>query len=319
MPSSLRKRQLDIEQPADQENISPQTKAPKLNNSSDIRSFLSGQEANNISSDGVRAPKRKTASSRSTIKPSKNTMKATPVSTLKQAQKLYNDTLALVSKKYKALEKGYKINPTIWSGVTSDNVAKAMAKFLPTVEKLLDMEHNEGPKLAFDLLMWIADHAHADHEFSWKMSGWGQTEKPYKDMDQVMLRIIDARLQREGAIASGSSLLNSSPSLSSPVRVPFGANDDASDSDAEVKEFLSRLKGNWPNNKQQRKAFDLLRSERLKGGANKRRLRREKEERWAPLALKDLRHKRKVHMEPYGIGEHFFRESIKRLTVLASA
>lgn len=278
----------------DKENR-PKPRAAKRAKQSDIGAHLSSKPAN-ASNKQATKPK---ASSEKEV-PAEKTPKSSKkeADDIKAAQKKYETTIKLVDKTYNSILKQMKPNPKRSGGATSDDFSEAMAELLPRVEGLLA----RSPKHAFDLLMYLGDHAYGDVEFDFAASGYGDTEKHFHEMDKMLLRVIDRRLEacrgkcnEDGEEATAA---------------------DADDSSGgELAVFMKQLGGKQRPNKREAKEIDRLRRLDLKNKLEKARLRREKASDWVSNALHDLV-KTRDFVEEYGIGEHYFPQSIAKLEEL---
>lgn len=76
--------------------------------------------------------------------------------------------------------------------ITTDTYADDVVANLPVVNKLIDMG-DEGCAYAFNLMMSIADHSHTDLDTTFKMSGYGESEGPFKGMAECLLGLIESR------------------------------------------------------------------------------------------------------------------------------
>jgi hypothetical protein len=110
----------------------------------------------------------------------------------KAAEQLYKKIIADVDKKVSGLDARVKKMGPNSMAITSDNYAESMVKFVKDVRKLMELGQ-EGAKFAFNLLLYIGPHAHGDLEASFKMSGYGGTEGPFAELDEVMLEVIALR------------------------------------------------------------------------------------------------------------------------------
>ena len=180
------------------------------------------------------------------------------------------------------------------SGVTADDFSKAMAKFLPNVETLLA----DSPKHAFNLLMDLGYHAYGDLDYCVRSSGYGDTEEPYKEMDEMMLKVIEKRVEAR----SGEGKEDEEEVAATE------ANDS---SEGELAAYMNELGGKRPN-KSERNKIDKWRRVDFKAKVERARLRRETAKDWELNALRDLV-KTREYIGKYGIGEHYFRQSIARL------
>lgn len=177
-----------------------------------------------------------------------------------------------------------------------------MLQFLPDVESLEAMSP-PALKHAFDLLVYLGEHGHADLDFSVKMCGWGGAADAYEKLDAAMVRVIDARVQAEGT---------------APAPSPEGEGEEGEKeedtSDHELGAFMQLLGEKQPN-KNERTRINKLRKEQFKRKVETKRLRREKARDWVANALPDLVAKRD-YLEKYGIGEKYFTQSIAKLQKL---
>ncbi|KAK5655517.1 hypothetical protein OQA88_5788 [Cercophora sp. LCS_1] len=164
--------------------------------------------------------------------------------------------------------------------------AKTIAKEHPTVRVL----STESPMLAPDLMMFMADHCYGDLDFCFKNSGWGDTDGPFEAMDKVMLELLE--LPKD-----------TPPSLSGDYVIGPSKGDFGTEYDAEEKALRRLKKGKRPN-KQERGCWHARREKVVA-----------EERDWAGNALNDLAETRQG-IEGYGIGEQFFRKSIKALAAL---
>jgi hypothetical protein len=172
--------------------------------------------------------------------------------------------------------------------ITSDTYAEAMVNFAKDVRKLMALD----ARFAFNLLLYIGPHAHGDLEASFGMSGYGGTEGPFEELDEVMLEVIALR----DDIPSSSNDHVSLPE----VRHRWTRDD------AEVGEF----KTGRPN-KQQRGQIERQKAEWIKERNIEARARREKVEDWISNAIEELKGEQAA-ISPYGL-EGYFKKSISRL------
>ncbi|THX73573.1 hypothetical protein D6D04_08461 [Aureobasidium pullulans] len=113
-----------------------------------------------------------------------------------ESERLYKDSIKAIEKGIQALDKRVKglkwpdMNDCILT-LTIDNYAAAVTEHLPNVLKLKGMDN--GTTLAFDLTMAIADISYTDLEKTAKMSGWGDAEASYEELDGVLLSLIPGR------------------------------------------------------------------------------------------------------------------------------
>jgi hypothetical protein len=169
-----------------------------------------------------------------------------------------------------------------------------MAKFIPQVKQLQETSVSD----AFNLLMYLGDHAYGDVGWCFKASGFGETDIPFKEMDDCMVELI--RLRSEGEEEEGVSSSGFELKLSTD---DFGGKGDA------TKDLLG---GKERPNKQERGWLVRARIDDLKAMFVTRRARRETTDDWAGNALNDLAETRR-RIEMYGIGEHFSDSSIGHL------
>lgn len=169
-----------------------------------------------------------------------------------------------------------------------------MAKFLPEVKKLQETSLSD----AFNLLMYLGDHAYGDIGFCFKASGFGETEKPFQEMDKYMVELIKLRVEQHPVAGEGFEL--------KPSDGDFG------DEEKVARECF----GNKQRpNKQERGWVEKGRKADLKAMFVTRQARRETTEDWAGNALNDLVETRK-RIDAYGIGEHFFNKAAGELAGL---
>lgn len=175
--------------------------------------------------------------------------------------------------------------------ITSDTYAETMVKFSKDVEKLMVL----SPRLAFNLLH-IGPHLHGDLEASIKMCGFGGTEEPFAEMDELMLEVI---VLREDVPTGESSKDKELPEVGHRWTYK----------DADVGEF----KMGRPN-KQQRGQIERQRAAWIKKRNVAARQRREKVEDWVGNAVEKLKGEQDA-IKDYGL-EGYFKKSIVRLEEL---
>ncbi|THW73646.1 hypothetical protein D6D19_05480 [Aureobasidium pullulans] len=111
-------------------------------------------------------------------------------------ERLYENSIRAIEKGCQALDKRVKslkwpdMNDCILA-LAIDAYAAAATENLPNVFKLEGMDN--GFTLAFGLTMAIADISYTDLEKTAKMSGWGDAEASYEDLDGVLLGLIPGR------------------------------------------------------------------------------------------------------------------------------
>ncbi|KAI0833966.1 hypothetical protein F5Y06DRAFT_182069 [Hypoxylon sp. FL0890] len=233
-------------------------------------------------------------------RPAKELAAPKPASIKKSTpDKLYKATLKDVDKTFDALLKGYKANPKPGYGVTSDDFAKAMASFIPTAKALKE----DSPTDAFNLLLDLGEHAYGDLGGSIKASGWGDTDEPFKEMDDLLVDLVNELREAENAHAKEATEKHAGKFK---IELPY------SDLYGEERTLRQALGKKSPN-KQQRGQLDRARRADLKKLLDTRRERREATEDWMGNALNDLV-ETAGRIDQYGIGDHFFRKSIDLLT-----
>jgi hypothetical protein len=88
-------------------------------------------------------------------------------------------------------------------GITTDTFAQASLRHLDTVRVLEQMEGGLIP--AFDLMMLVARTCWCDPDMGKQMSGYGDSEEPFLDLDAQLLGLIEKRhaeTERQGAVAA---------------------------------------------------------------------------------------------------------------------
>lgn len=182
----------------------------------------------------------------------------------------------------------------------------AMARHIDDVKKL----KKDSLSLAFNLLLDLGEHAYGDLEACVKASGFGETEEPFKEMDELLSEIITARQEEEQAAAQDTE--TGSKDGTTTERYRFEAS--RADLGREAETLWGFLGSKHPN-KRQRNELDKARLADLQTMFSARRERREATKDWAGNALNDLAETR-ARIEAYGIGEYFFGESINLLAAL---
>ncbi|RFU31825.1 hypothetical protein B7463_g4521, partial [Scytalidium lignicola] len=293
-----RKRRASVSTIDDQQNRDPKRSKAEIA-SSDVRygfslSQPSSSDEHQLShGSAVISPKGHTGPKKNV---SKKAPKRTTVTT--SAQEEYKEAIKSVDKKFNELLRLQEPNPTEFHGVTSDTISSVMASsFLPITKKILD----SSPPAAFNLLMYIGEHSYGDVETCFKSSGFGGTQEPFREMDDVMVEIIN---RRHGAIGDDGI----------PQAAQEEFNVEASEDEGELLYFLKMLGEKRPNKSEYSKIKKFRRAD-LKNRFKRRGVRREKAEDWVSVALRDLVETRD-RIEQYGIGRHFFPQSIARLAEL---
>ena len=217
----------------------------------------------------------------------------------KAARQTYTSILGKVDKKVGELDRKCKAQGPNGKKFNSDDYAKAVAEFLPEVIDLSNMDG--GVKFAFNLVLYLGEHAHGDFYMCIKMCGYGGSKKPYNALDEVMLGLIERRkdeaTEDDVQAVEGTSL---------PL-VPHRW----TEADADVGEF----KTGRPN-KQQRNQIVRQRQEWMKERSKKARERRETTKDWVCNALVELTDERD-YLDGFGLDGYFIK-SIARLEELKS-
>jgi hypothetical protein len=249
-------------------------------------------------SDSEEVPRTKSRKKKAVVKVASSRSKAPAT---KKAKQLYTTTISDVDKKIKALDK--MVTPNGRS-VTSDQYAQAMAKLLPKVVSLSNMAE-DGVEYAFNLLLYLGEHSRGDFYACVKMCGFGDSEEPYKEMDQAMLELIERRQHHD----ANSTKADGVDTQENVVEVPHRWTDD----DADVGVF----KTGWPN-KQQRNWIVRQRAEWTKDRSEKLRERREKTGDWVSNTLSELVEDSE-YVAPYGLDGYFVGSIAKLKELKATA
>lgn len=167
--------------------------------------------------------------------------------------------------------------------------------FLPTVKTLSET----SPAAAFNLLLDIGEHAYGDLDAWAKSCGYGETEGPYKEMDELLVEIINARREADGVDVDSATTSAARPYAVEPSHSDLGGEEPA----------VQILWGKKRVNTQLVKKLGRARLADLKTMFNARRERRDVAEDWAGNALNDLI-ETGGRIDQYGIGKHFFHKSI---------
>ncbi|THY10345.1 hypothetical protein D6D01_09311 [Aureobasidium pullulans] len=235
------------------------------------------------------APKRKA--------PVKKTASTTPAKKATATKsptlaKTYKDAIKALETHLKSLDaKVRKMSPNS-RAITTDTYADMASKHLKALNALEKMD--KGLVYAFNMAMAVADASHTDCDTTPKMCGFGDSEGPFKEMDGMLLGLIERR-NGEGSAKRQEGLPT--------VRKKWTR------ADGDVGEF----KTGRPNKQQygqlqrQKLAWENERRE-------ERRERRESVEEWVTVALQDLKEERDCLAE-YGV-EKYFPKSIARLEEL---
>ena len=300
MAPITRKRARLVESYDDKENapnVASKPKQAKLTNSIQHENNSNKPSAATTSKVSASRATAKTTKvkAKPTSKPTSSRATATAPKADKAIAKKHNVAIKAIDKEFKKLLKQYKPNPTIWQGVTSDNFAKMIAGFLPIVDELLDAG---APKEAFNLLMVMGDHCYGDLEACLKSSGWGGTEKPFQKMDKKMLEVIDKRVEVEPIMEGAKENVEEEP-----------------EPESELKAVMRLLGGKDRPNKQEWGWIQKARRTDLMAKFEWMQKRRETVVDWVGNTLMDLK-KTRDEIDGYGIGDHFFKESIEKLEKL---
>lgn len=167
--------------------------------------------------------------------------------------------------------------------LTIDNYAAAATEHLPNVFELKGMDN--GIALAFDLTMAIADISYKDLE----MSGWGDAEASYEELDGVLLSLIPSREKP-------------TTSLASLPEVPLRWTPDGVDPSPSGTGRPGTLHQGWTYARKMKREKDRREA---------RRDRRETTQNWVSIALSELKEDRD-YLDAYGI-EGYFPKSIAAL------
>ncbi|KAI1292693.1 hypothetical protein F5Y03DRAFT_375377 [Xylaria venustula] len=221
------------------------------------------------------------------------------------AKQLYETTIKAVDKTFNQLVKKYEPNPNGCYGITADNFAAAMAKYISDVKKLQEYGYLT---LAFNLLLELGEHAYGDLEACVKACGFGDTDEPYQEMDRLLADIIDKRQHEEEPATD-------------PTQDTRRAEEETEKAEYEIRPFKDDLgtevtwlhenvvnKERGPN-KQQRGQLNRARLADLHHLFDVRRKRHATTVDWAGDALNELVETR-ARIHEYGIGDHYFKESI---------
>ncbi|THW94168.1 hypothetical protein D6D17_08096 [Aureobasidium pullulans] len=239
------------------------------------------------------APKRKAPVKKTTTSTTKPTpaKKATATKSPTVA-KTYKDAIKALETALKSLDaKVRKMSPNSRT-ITTDTYADMASKHLKAVNALEKMD--KGLVYAFNMAMAVADASHTDCDTTPKMGGFGDSEGPFKEMDGILVRLIEGR--NEEAPAKRQEGLPT-------VRKRWTR------ADGDVGEF----KTGRPNKQQ----YGQLQRQKLAWENERREERRERRESvndWVTVALQDLKEERD-YLAEYGV-EKYFPKSIARLEEL---
>ncbi|CAD0106130.1 unnamed protein product [Aureobasidium uvarum] len=235
------------------------------------------------------APKRKTSTTKPTV------TKKSPAAKGSTVNKLYKDSVKAIEAHLKILDgKVRKMSPNS-RAISTDTYAQTSLKHLKPVKELEKMDG--GLVAAFNLAMYVADASHTDCDTTSKMSGYGDSEAPFAELDEQLLDLIEKRNTQLPATRQDKL-----PAV--PKRWTRA--------DADVGVF----KTGRPN-KQQYGQMERQKLEWEKDRREKRGERRVIVDDWAAAALQDLEEERD-YLEQYGV-EKYFPKSIARLTELSKS
>ena len=295
MPISTRKRvlDLDISHETTEKFLEdrPVKASRKSTCSGDIRSFIglssplissSGQTKTKLNPESKPSRFNSKACSGQSNKPSKNNTKD-----------VYKSTLADVDKTIKHLDCVVKAQgPNKKCGINGDDYAKSMARFAPEVTSLLAIDTTDSVTAAFNLMLYLGQHLHGDFGISRAASGYGDNDTAYKELDELMLRIIKRRSTLQ--LVERSEPLPPLPKRETEIDVGV-------------------FKTGRPN-KQQRGRIAKAREKWAKERTDQMRKRREKVEDWVGNALLELVDERN-YIALFGL-KGYFPESIANLEKL---
>ena len=176
-PSTLNTLKAAAPQPAKRKYTSIQAPVPDLEEKSE-------QELPKKQKTAKKAPVKKAPAKKAPTKKAEGGDNA--------AGQLYTKIVGDVDKRVSTLDARVKKMGPNGPSVTSDTYAETMVKFVKDVRKLMDIGQ-EGAKLAFNVLLYIGPHMHGDLDASCKMGGYGETEEPFAEMDELMLEAIALR------------------------------------------------------------------------------------------------------------------------------
>ena len=228
------------------------------------------------------APKTKQAKTANSAKPKKTTAAGTN----KEAKKLYTDTIKALDKRVDELDKIVKTMDPNSTAITTSTYATSARMHMGTVGKLVAMD----TKLAFNLLLSMADASHTDLDAACKMCGTicDNSVPTFKLLDEALLPLIEGR-------EKPASFAAELPDIPKRWTVK----------DADVGVF----KTGWPNKQQRNQMYN----QKLAWEKNRRQARRERRETtedWVKVALSDLVEERD-YLDAYGVEEYLPRSIAK--------
>lgn len=295
---SLRKRAAPVDYTEDKENrveVQPAKRAKKAaTNSKATKAAESATETGDSAAKRANANPRKAKSTSSTTKAGNGATKKSPSN-----EKLYKTTVGAVDKKYKSLEKLIKPNSC---HVSSDSFASAMLSYRSDVENLLGTP-SDGPRHAFNLLMYLGDNSYGGQDLGYtaKFCGSGGAHSVYSRMDDLMLKVIDARIDAE---TNGSDAGPADAEEQS-----FVAEHEEADELAALQCLIAHK--SMPNKSARNQLVKLRRAEFHEKVQNARR-KREVVKDWKANAVGDIEDTRK-YLGGFGIDENYFTKSLDKL------
>ncbi|KAG8531330.1 uncharacterized protein KY384_002959 [Bacidia gigantensis] len=308
MASSSRKRSHALVESSSAANQLP-APTSKVQKTTDIRTLFAGKPAvNGLADEAQTTSTHSTASRSSTKKFKKSSSSSATKTSSNPTKKHYLTTIAAIEKKLAVLDKiCVKQDPNNKFGVTSDEYAQTMSTFLPAVDELLKLSPSgQATARAFNLLLYMGEHAYADLWLSFRMSGYGESEPEYEKMDKVMIEVI-GRLEKDledSAVGSKAGGIMAGAAAEKKRWNP--------DTDADVGEFKTRRP-----NKQQRGWLLKQRTAWEKERLRQRREKREESEAKAlfNLGLTHLKEDRD-EIAQYGLKGYFVKsiEKLEKLT-----
>ncbi len=173
-----------------------------------------------------------------------------------------------------------------------------MADFLTQVKKLRE----ESIPTAFNLVLDLGEHSYGDLEACCKSRGFGDTEEPFKEMDNMLVELITAR--KEAQAAEDDDVSGHDDGF---VLQPTTSDFDKSEAAIRVALPTNRVPAKHIFGQLQR-----MRRDALKALFEVRRQRRETAEDWVGNALNDLVETRN-RLGDYTLSDYFFRDSIALL------
>lgn len=295
MPPTTRKRARANPDMSDKENqiTTPPKKIAKRSNAS--RDATDKQDVINpsdeVEEEDVAKPKKKKSTQA-------NSAAREDDKRAKEGKKAYTAMVKTVTKEFTELLKKQKVIANLGRClITADTYSAYMEKHLPEVDKIMEL----SPTHAFLTVLFLADHAYGDLESCGKSCGVRDSDGPFQKMDERLLQAIELRLKTDP------------PQFN--VEGDPGKDDLGLDKELEA---YRRSLGRYPKNKQERTNVQKWRRHDLRDRNNKMKDRRELAKDWVSNALEDILETH-ASIDGYGIGDHFFTNSIKRLQEIKAA